>query len=61
MVSEQTGISVRRLQTTRFRGEGPAYRKLGTSVRYVEGDVASWLEAIKVVPGATTTASAARG
>lgn len=54
-VAEETGIPARRLQQLRFRGLGPAFRKLGASVRYAPEDVQAWLDGCKVVPGQSPT------
>lgn len=43
-VSRLWGIPTKTLQTWRYRGEGPAYVKVGSSVRYVRRDISTWLE-----------------
>jgi predicted DNA-binding transcriptional regulator AlpA len=43
--AEQLGIKPNTLEIWRTKGTGPAYRKIGRSVRYVESDVLAWLDA----------------
>ncbi|WP_340109417.1 helix-turn-helix domain-containing protein [Pikeienuella sp. HZG-20] len=50
-VAEIYGISKRHLELTPSRGEGPAFVRIGRSVRYRPTDVAAWLEAQLVRPG----------
>lgn len=49
-VAEIYGISKRRLELAPARGEGPAFVRIGRSVRYRPGDVEAWLEAQLVRP-----------
>ncbi len=42
-VSRLTGLSRHRLQTLRVRGGGPAFVKIGHSVRYRVSEIESWL------------------
>ena len=44
-VSEWTGIPAETLRYWRQRGEGPAYTKLGRSIRYPRAEVQRWLDA----------------
>lgn len=37
-------MSVSFLMKTRLRGDGPRYRKVGRSVRYVESDLHDWVK-----------------
>jgi predicted DNA-binding transcriptional regulator AlpA len=41
-------MSVRTLQAWRVSGKGPPHCKLGRSVRYLVGDVITWVEAQRV-------------
>jgi hypothetical protein len=52
--------SVRTLQSERVRGVGPAYVKLGRSVRYRRGDVVAFIEANLVRSTTEATAREAR-
>lgn len=38
------GIRPNTLEIWRVQGKGPAYRKVGRLVRYVEAEVLSWLD-----------------
>lgn len=38
------GVRPNTLEIWRIRGKGPAYRKVGRLVRYVEAEVRSWLD-----------------
>ena len=42
------------LQQWRHRGIGPAYVKVGRSVRYLRSDLRSFLQAHRVEPGASS-------
>lgn len=42
--SEFTGFSIKHLQNLRYRGIGPAYCKIGASIRYIREDLISWIE-----------------
>ncbi len=48
-VSEMTGIAVQTLRNYRFESRGPAYSKLGRSVRYPIADVVDYVERRKVL------------
>lgn len=47
--NEQTatllGVQPKTLESWRWRGFGPGWKKVGRLVRYAEGDVMTWLEA----------------
>lgn len=43
--AELLGIRPNTLDLWRTKGTGPAYRKVGRSVRYVEAEVIAWLNA----------------
>ena len=43
--AELLGIRPNTLEIWRTKGEGPAYKKLGRAVRYVEAEVIAWLDA----------------
>jgi len=49
--AEICGLSVRSLQRRRLEGKGPRYLKVGRSVRYVEGDLRSFLEEARRLGG----------
>jgi len=38
------GVRPNTLEIWRIQGKGPAYRKVGRLVRYVEAEVLSWLD-----------------
>ena len=42
--SDKLAVSPRTLQNWRRYGEGPRFVKLGTAVRYVEGDLDAWID-----------------
>jgi predicted DNA-binding transcriptional regulator AlpA len=46
------GMSVHTLRQWRFRGVGPVYVKMGSSVRYLRGTLDSFLESRTVAPQA---------
>lgn len=48
------GVSHRTLEGLRYRGGGPAYRKLGARVVYVRRDVLAWRDSHSVVNTAQT-------
>lgn len=48
--ARQLRKSVRILQQWRWLGEGPAYVKVGRSVRYYQSDLDAWLKANRVQP-----------
>lgn len=41
--SDFTGFSIKHLQNLRYQGRGPAYCKIGTSIRYLREDVITWV------------------
>lgn len=41
------GLKPNTLNVWRVQGRGPAYRKIGRNVRYVESDLAAFLESCK--------------
>lgn len=47
------GISATRLSHWRCEGAGPAYARLGRSVRYSEADLLAFVAARRVVPTST--------
>lgn len=51
VVSEITGRALPTLRNDRFSRKGIPYVKNGRSVRYLLGDVFSYMEARKVLPG----------
>ncbi|MEO5841370.1 MAG: helix-turn-helix domain-containing protein [Acidimicrobiales bacterium] len=52
-VAAYTGKSAKTFQNMRWKGEGPAYVKLGASVRYRKVDVDRWIEENTVRPSGT--------
>lgn len=42
--ARRLGLSPGTLQNWRHRGQGPAYVRLGTAVRYIEGDLAEFIK-----------------
>jgi len=38
------GVSVYTLRKWRTTGDGPAYRKFGKTVRYIQGDIEAYIE-----------------
>ncbi|TCL80183.1 MULTISPECIES: helix-turn-helix domain-containing protein [unclassified Rathayibacter] len=47
-VSEITGLTVSSLKNLRYRGTGPAYRRMSSRViRYAESDVAAYIESAR--------------
>ena len=42
--AERLGLSVKTLRRWRWSGRGPAFRKLGSAVRYAEEDLAAFIE-----------------
>jgi len=57
-ISKRYGIPLATLRAARTRGFGPAYLKLGRSVRYQDEDIDSWLKAARVQPGDQTQLTA---
>jgi predicted DNA-binding transcriptional regulator AlpA len=49
-VTELTGIAIQTLRNWRFQGTGPAYFKIGRSVRYRLSDIISYMDARRVDP-----------
>jgi predicted DNA-binding transcriptional regulator AlpA len=49
-VAELTGIAVQTLRNWRFQGNGPAYFKIGRSVRYRLSDIVNFMELRRVEP-----------
>lgn len=43
--AELIGIRPNTLEVWRWKGMGPVFRKIGRSVRYLESDVLTWLDA----------------
>lgn len=52
-VEERFGVSKRFLELAITRGEGPAYIRIGRSVRYDVEDIRTWLSDNRVVPPGT--------
>ena len=48
--AEIMALAVQTLRNQRFKGAGPAYSKIGRSVRYCEQDVIRFMEERKVTP-----------
>jgi excisionase family DNA binding protein len=42
-LSELINMPLRTLETWRYNGEGPAFHRFGTRVRYAKADVDRWL------------------
>jgi len=42
--SERLGMSVHYLRTSRWRGDGPPFIKVGRAVRYSPADLEHWVE-----------------
>jgi len=49
-VSRITGLALQTLRNYRSKGTGPAYCKIGRSVRYPLTDLIRWLESFRVNP-----------
>ena len=49
-VAVLTGMSVQTLRNWRFEGKGPAYSKIGRSVRYAEKDIIEYMENRRIEP-----------
>ena len=47
-VASYLGISVKKVQKYRQRGDGPPYHRLGRAIRYKPGDIDAWLESQRV-------------
>jgi hypothetical protein len=45
--AEHLHVSQSFLQKKRLTGDGPAYLKLGRSIRYRPGDLEAWLEGLR--------------
>ncbi|MBD9613584.1 helix-turn-helix domain-containing protein [Pseudomonas sp. PDM02] len=43
--AELLGLKSNTLEIWRTQGKGPAFRKIGRAIRYVEADVLTWLDA----------------
>ena len=50
--AEYVGHSVKTLRKMRLEHRGPAYLKLGRSVRYLQADLDAWLESSRIDPAA---------
>jgi predicted DNA-binding transcriptional regulator AlpA len=50
--AEMLGVSTRTLPQWRLRGQGPRFVKLGRAVRYLEADLAAYLDEQTVDPTA---------
>ncbi len=50
--AEILGCTVSAMRKWRFLGKGPAYCRVGRLVRYSEADLAAFLDANRVQPGA---------
>lgn len=68
--TEQTarilGVQPKTLEVWRWRGYGPAFRKVGHLVRYEEGEILAWLDAqsrtsTSVVPSGHTRETGSLG
>ena len=44
------GFNHRTLNQWRYQGKGPAYRRIGRSIRYFQSELLAWLEARRVGP-----------
>ena len=53
--AERLGLSVSYLNKKRLTGDGPAYIKLGASVKYDPADIAAWLSDKKCRSTSETT------
>ena len=49
--SQYTGMSRPFLRQARMRGRGPAYLRVGRSIRYLIRDLDDWMAEHRVVPG----------
>jgi predicted DNA-binding transcriptional regulator AlpA len=49
-VSELTGIALPTLRNYRCTGKGPAYHKIGRSVRYSMYDIQAFMESCRIKP-----------
>lgn len=59
--AERLGLAVPTLRQWRSRGRGPAFHKLGSSVRYAVADLEAWIEAQRRTPRPAKPKGAARG
>lgn len=48
--AELLGLNVQTLRNWRFNGTGPAYIKIGRSVKYSEDDIKAYIETQRVEP-----------
>lgn len=46
-----TGFSKKHLQNLRYQSKGPAYSKIGPSIRYLRTDLMSWIASHRVDGG----------
>jgi excisionase family DNA binding protein len=53
-VAKMTGLSAKTLERMRAQRRGPPYYKIGRAVRYLRAEVRAWMEAQRVVVGAST-------
>ncbi len=44
------GLNPRTLDQWRYQGKGPAYLRIGRSIRYIQSELLAWLEAGRVSP-----------
>ena len=48
---DHIGMSAAWLRVQRNRGQGPAYLRMGRSVRYLRADLDAWVQRQRRVPG----------
>ena len=58
-LAETLSVSVKAIQSWRYKGGGPAFVRLGRAIRYRPEDVEAWLASNTF--GSTTAADAERG
>lgn len=49
-VADRLNLRVQTLRNWRFLNRGPAYRRLGSAIRYSQQDIRDWLEDHKIIP-----------
>ena len=54
-LAERWGIRPKTLQKFRYTGEGPAFHKIGASIRYALDDILSFEQASRIAPPAAAT------
>lgn len=47
-VSQFTGLSIKALETMRYKRIGPPFLRIGRRIRYLRSDIVAWLERERV-------------